>query len=215
MSIKGANLIEVSKTTAQLQVEKANLINGLDQLRREVNDLSVRKNQLEIEISREQNLYDTMVLKTTAEMQADLEDRVDQTKKVLQGLENQLEIVKLDLASKNSLLNDAKGELSKLKQKIDETNSQFQRELEEAKKTLASINTETEANQGRLSKILKNIEKEKANEIAAKKNTEMYIQQQADYARFLDRKNRDLKIWQERLDPLFKQKFPNGEMKFV
>src|SRR3990167_7943802 len=142
MSIKGANLIEVSKTTAQLQVEKANLINGLDQLRREVNDLSVRKNQLEIEISREQNLYDTMVLKTTAETQADLEDRVDQTKKVLQGLENQLEIVKLDLASKNSLLNDAKGELSKLKQKIDETNSQFQRELEEAKKTLASINTE-------------------------------------------------------------------------
>ena len=215
MSIKGANLIQVSKSTAQLQVEKANLINGLDQLRREVNDLSVRKNQLEMDISREQNLYDTMVLKTTAEMQADLEDRIEEAKKVLQDLMGELENVKIELASKNSLLNETKGELAKLKQEIDKANAEFQRNLEESKKILASVHKELESAQGRLSKIVKNIEKEKANEIAAKKNTEMYIQQQADYAKSLERKNRDLKIWQKRLDPLFKQKFPNGEMKFV
>src|ERR1700690_1725045 len=62
------------KEIADLQVKKATLLNDIDSLTLQFNDLSGQKNKLAKEIASEMELYNGMVLKTTAEMQEDLEN---------------------------------------------------------------------------------------------------------------------------------------------
>ena len=49
----------------------------------------------------------------------------------------------------------------------------------------------------------------------AKKTTIAEQSKQVDYAAALDRKSRDLGIWEKRLTPKFQEKYPGEEMRFV
>lgn len=215
MSIKDQPIVVSGKTTAELQVEKATLKNACEVLVGEINTLSSQKIILQKQIEIEMNLRNNMVLKTTAEMQSDLEEKITGHQNTLQQLQVTLNDLKTQVFDKQNLRDNINNELQtitteyiNIKLRLENEILNLQKNIADFKQKEIDSRTELEKVNIEFSDILKNITQ-------AKKDLEFYKQQQKDHENYLNRKERDLTIWHKRLEPFFKEQFPNGEMRFV
>lgn len=204
------------KTVAELQVEKATLFNDCERLRGEVNILSTQKTELEKKIEAEQNLYDDMVLKTTAEMQQEAEKKLEEIQANLQKLGTQYNDLLEQLKPKVTELASATEKLIGLNLEIENTREKFNQQIAEADKDLAVVLDKVAAANVELAGVMSDTDKAKKVLDETIKQTELEKNKQQDFVDFLERKERDLKIWEQRLLPAFKEKYPEAEeMQFV
>jgi len=203
------------KEIADLQVKKAGLVNDISTAYGQLKILHAQSVDLQKKIAVEQKLYDSMVLQTTAEMQAELEKKVAAHQVILAELEKKLETVTIEIEKQTKFKDRLLSEIKDLDTELQKKQNSFAEEIKKSQSVLSGLNDQISSAQTELNIILVDSNKAKKEAEHAKADTVAYRIQQNDYAAFLDRKARDLAIWEKRLMPAFKEKYPDGEMKFV
>jgi hypothetical protein len=203
------------KEIAELQVKKASLYNDIEAAIKEINFLSSTKSAITKKIQEEQAVYDSMVIRPHAELAAELEQKKIAHQENLQNLNRKLELVIIEIEKQTKVLDNIYSRITEATANFEKKQMEFKKISSNFQTTLAAVKGKTQEAQIELKNILKQNDQAKKEIEEAKKNIIAEQIKQNIYAASLERKAQDLAIWQKRLDPLFKNKYPQGEMKFI
>ena len=207
--------VDYNRAIVQLGLKKAELERDYEIKLREVNELDQKRTNIEEKIKKEQAIYDSMVLKPHAELKADLEEKISGHKVILIDLLANLDEIRGVIARDKQIIVDLTWKIEDLKKQIVDNEEKLKTAILKANEELVIIRNQIKNAVIELQLLLTKSEQAKKDFTIADQDTKNAIQKQKDYEAFLERKTRDLQIWEQRLSPLFKEKYPNGEMKFV
>ncbi len=209
-----ASPIPNRKETVSLQVEKANLEREIEALRNESNFLDSFRNKAA-----------KLILKSDEKKIIQLEEKVrDYLQKLrlkekleaqIQELNVQKDEAKEDVTGLNQKIIETKLELSQLESKTAEQKKLVESGLAEAQQQLNKVRQEIIEAQAIRRQTLEEAEVERAKIEEAWKEVKAAERNLMDKENALLRKQRDLTIYERRVEKQFKIAFPNQEMKFI
>ena len=206
---------DYNRAIVELGLKKAGLERDCEIKVREINELDQKRADIEAKIAKEEAIYNSMVLKPHAELKADLEQKISGHKITLTNLLVNLDEIRITIAHDKKIVQDLSNEITDLKNQLVDNKEKLETAILKAKGELEIIRNKITQAAQELQLLSAQSEQAKRDFSATDQATKNAIQKQKDYEAFLERKTRDLQIWEDRLKPLFKEKFSNGEMKFV
>lgn len=208
-------MVEYDQAVVKLGIKKSQLEGEVLRLTKDIDLKNEQKIKLDNQLEEEKKIVEVAQFLTTFEVYNDLQKKLDEKIKESRNLIEFYDQSKLNYEKESKVLDSARSELKRINLEFESRKNELNEDLRKQKNLLIDLSEQTELKKKELSSVVDNISDKLKELKSVVSDIEGKREEQIERERVLYRKERDLNIYEKRVEKKRQEVGITEEMKFI